>query len=404
MANITFLLAGFALVMHLIGGWALWRVRRRKSPSGRRHPSVSILKPVCRWDDRLEENLESFFRIDYPNYELVFCTAAPEEPALALVRRLCQRYPHVRTKVVVGTSRQGLNPKVRVLARATPQSSGELIVVSDSNVRVRPQFLRETVPHFDDDRVAVVSNLVAGVEERTVGAALENLQLNAFIAPAICFGLALGIPACVVGKSMVLRRSDLEAIGGWESMSSVLAEDFLLGRLMTARGRKAVVSPHVVETVNETWSLRRFLERHDRWLKMRWRINPFVLSLEGVSNMMLWLTASVALAGGNSAWLAAATILCLRVTIDFFAVAQLRPSAPLSWRWLWCIPLRDVALFFLWLHARFSRAIQWRGGEPLLVGPGTVLSRHTDSPAPRPAVPVSLPDTSPEPLSTASRR
>lgn len=397
MVYVFFIVATFAIVTHLVAYLSVLRIRRRPLRSARTLPSVSILKPLKGLDDQLETNLESFFRLDAPNTELIFCAADPDEPALEVVRQLQARYPEVPSRIVVGEEAVGLNPKVRVLARGTRFARGEVLVVSDSNVRVRPSFLRETLAELEAPEVAVVSNLVAGVGERTLGASLENLQLNGFITPAICLGLTLRLPPCVVGKSMTIRRADLEAIGGWSSLGGVLAEDYVLGRRLSERGRRAIISSHVVETVNEHWSLGRFIERHDRWLKMRWRINPVALFFEVGVNVTLWALAAVLVTGGAAPVLATAGLYILgRSVLDATATAALRPGRALSPSQLIVVPARDLALAALWLHARFSRTIRWRGGQRLLIGRNSLLST-ADSTAPT-APALGLPDSSTEPL------
>lgn len=405
MEYVIFALAAFALVAHLVAAIATLLVSRRPPSQTTQFPSVSILKPLKGIDDRLEENLSSFFQLDYPSYELVFCAPNRREPALRIVEALRSLHPHVRSRVIVGEAGVGLNPKVRVLAHATRFVHGELLVVSDSNVRVTPPYLSETLAEFSDEDVSVVSNLVAGVGERSLGATLENLQLNGFIAPAICLGLVVNLTSpCVVGKSMVIRRSDLESVGGWKSLANVLAEDYLLGQRLGALGRKAVISPHRVETVNEHWSLGRFLERHDRWLKMRWRINPYALLFEKCSNVTFWAVLAAAIAGlAPKALIAAALLVLGRTALDAIVTTNLRHRIPPLYQ-LALVPLRDMILAVLWFHSRWSSSIRWRGGQRLVVGRLSQLSLPSPADAEASAAPVALPDASAEPLTTAIRR
>ncbi len=376
----------FALLSHLLAGLSVLReLRREPRPSTAASlPLVTILKPLRGLDDQLETNLESYFRLDYPSYEILFCAADPEEPALELAQRVRARYPEVRCRFVTGEA-EGLNPKVAVLAQATPYARGDLLLISDSNVRVRPSYLRDTTAELEDSSVAVASNLVAGIEERSLGATLENLQLNGFIAPAICLGLTLRALPCVVGKSMLIRRADLEAVGGWAAMSDVLAEDYVIGRELSRRRRRAVISPHVVETVNEHWSLGRFLERHDRWLKMRWRINPAALLFEICANVTFWTSLWVVAAGLTPAAVAGGIgLIGGRIAVEAVASRRLRQGRRVAWYRLLLVPVRDLILATLWAHSRFSRKIRWREGQRLLVGKDSQLSRPA-APAASPA-------------------
>jgi ceramide glucosyltransferase len=376
MEYVLLALAVVALCSHVMAGTSVWRAMRRapRPARGSAWPRVSVLKPLRGLDDQLEQNLESYFALDYPRFDIVFCAADASDPALAVARRVKARHPDVSCRIVVGEVSAGLNPKVKVLAHATPFTRGELILVSDSNVRVRPSYLRETVNAMEDPEVAVVSNLVAGVDERSLGATLENLQLNGFIAPAICMGMMLRALPCVVGKSMLIRRTDLDAIGGWEVLADVLAEDYVLGRKLARRKRRAIICPHVVETVNEHWSLGRFLERHDRWLKMRWRINAAALVYELVANVTLWTLSWVMCAGPTPAVLTgAAALLAGRIGIEAFESRLLRRGRRMAWFRFALVPVRDLVLALLWAHARISRTVRWRQGTTFVLGPESAL-------------------------------
>jgi len=401
MEYLFLIVAIFALLSHALAALSVLREVRRapKQMDGSSFPRVSILKPLCGVDDQLERNIESYFRLDYPRFELVFCAADPEDQALEVAREDRARHPEVACRYVVGESPPRHPPKVKVLAHATRFARGEMLLVSDSNVRVEPDYLKDTVAEMDDPEVAVVSNLVVGVEERSLGAALENLQLNGFIAPAICLGLTLRALPCVVGKSMLLRRSDLEAVGGWKALSDVLAEDYVLGKELAKRKRRAVVCAHSVETVNEHWSLGRFLERHDRWLKMRWRINPAALFFEIAANVTFWTLLWVAFAGVTPWVLAgAASLIVGRVAIEGAECRALRKGLGMPWFVLPLVPVRDIVLALLWIHARFSRKVRWREGQTLLLGRHSTLSLPASAPAE-----VILPESSAEPASVARR-
>jgi ceramide glucosyltransferase len=368
-------LAVWAVASHVAATVVSRRFHRRARRATKRALAVSVLKPLRGVDDCLEQNLETFFALDYPLYEVLFCAADESDPALEVAERVCRRHPEVRARILRGHLPPGLNPKVRLLDFMSRSASFEVLAVSDSNVRVRPEWLRETLAELDDERVGAVSNLIAGVGERTLGATLENLQLNGFVAPAICLGLALGRPPCLVGKSMAVRRAALEAVGGWRALADVLAEDYLLGRLLAARGLRAAISVHVVDTVNETWSFGRFAERHDRWLKMRWRLNPGALVAELLSNVTLmsalWMTLA---AGSISALVGGLGCIVARIALEAAATRSLMGGRPTRIARLGLAPLRDLVLATLWVHARLSARIRWRGGERLVIGRGTALS------------------------------
>jgi ceramide glucosyltransferase len=187
--------AALAVVTTLVSMAALLWVTRRRRHLPDFTPPVTIFKPLKGIDEDLEENLRSFFRLDYPRYQLVFGVADPADPAVAVVQKLLREFPDRDARLVAGCPTFGLNPKVENLAGMYRHRKYETILISDSNVRVRPSYLRETACYLADPAVGLVSNLFAGTGEDRLGAALENLQLNGFIAGGVALAAVTGRPA-----------------------------------------------------------------------------------------------------------------------------------------------------------------------------------------------------------------
>src|SRR5204863_4203424 len=139
-----------------------------------------------------------------------------------------------------------------------------------------------------DPAVGLVTNVVVG-EGSGLGALLETLHLNSFVAAATSLARVAGGRACVIGKSMLLRRSDLDRLGGLREVRNVLAEDFVIGRLYELAGYRVALSPCLVRCVNDGWTVERFLNRHVRWAQMRRRISPFAYLAELLLNPILWI-------------------------------------------------------------------------------------------------------------------
>jgi ceramide glucosyltransferase len=210
----------------LLGAVAVALVtRRRRAGTHLSEPSsVTVLKPLCGADASLSENLESFFVQDHPKYEIVFGVEDAEDPAVAIAASLIRRYPERRARIVVHALKNGTNPKVRNLRGMISHAAHDLVLVSDSNVRVPPHYVSELAREYaTSDRVGLVTNLIRGKEEDGIGAALESVQLAGFCAAGVSGPTLVG-DALVVGKSMLFSRSRLEALGGFESVSNVLAE------------------------------------------------------------------------------------------------------------------------------------------------------------------------------------
>lgn len=376
------LLSVISLLFTLVTHAAAWRVLRRRPPQRGPTPPISILKPLKGLDDGLYENLASFAQQRYPNFEMLLGVDSPDDPALRVALAAKAAFPHVPISVHVCRTQIGRNPKVNTLAALSAHARYEHLLVSDSNVRVREGYLLATAAEQADPRVGLVTNPVAGVGGQTVAAVLENWHLNSFVVGGVCAAQLLASHPCVLGKSMLFRRRDLEAVGGWRSVRNVLAEDYVLGRRFEAAGLRIALSPHVVTTANETWGMRLFLGRHLRWAQMRRRISPATYAGEPLVNPVLWSLSTVAVMAlsegpfGSAAPLAAAAAV-VKVASDALLARRLRGSGRFSdvaW-----IPVKDLAIAAVWIVAGFRRTVEWRGTR-LVIGPGSRILAARPSP------------------------
>lgn len=368
------LLLGLVAVIAIVSTWLamgalFWLTRWRKGLPDYT-PPVTILKPLKGLDEGLEANLQSFFELDYPEFQLLFGVADANDPAVAVVRKLLAEYPERDARLVVGTPAFGLNPKVENLAALYPYRRHDVILISDSNVRAKPDYLRETACYLTDPSVGLVTNIFVGVDEKSVGATLENLQLNGFVAGNFAAAFALGI-TCVVGKSMLMPVKVLEAIGGLASTRNLLAEDQAIGVKVRKAGYRIALSHHVIENVNESRDLKWFLNRHSRWLKIRYQMARSTFLMEPLANLtavgLVW-----ALSGDSGlAWGGLLVLVGLGIFRDAIQTRWLRGSFPRA-RNLLLSPVKDLFLLPIWFDALVSRKIHWRG-HSLLVGRFTRL-------------------------------
>jgi len=364
------LVALVAVATTLFAMASLFWVTRRRRGLPDFTPPVTIYKPLKGLDEDLEACLRSFFQLDYPTYQLLFCVADDDDLAIPLVQRLLREYPGRDARLIVGCPAFGLNPKVESLAAMDRHRNHDTILISDSNVRVRPSYLRETACYLADPHVGLVTNLFAGVGEEHSGAALENLQLNGIIAGGVATASVLGI-TCVVGKSMLMPVRVLEAIGGFASVRNLLAEDQAIGIRVRKAGYSLRLSHHVVENVNRHRSFRWFLNRHSRWFKIRRRLALSTFAIEPAFNLavvgLVW-----ALAGESGlAWGGLAVLVGLGMVRDAAQARRLRGTFP-RLRHLALSPVKDLFLLPVWFDALINRRIHWRGHQ-FLVGNFTRL-------------------------------
>lgn len=353
--------------------WTLWRRRRQARvplpPRARPH-LVSILKPLAGVDDELEENLASFARLRGPPYEIVLGVASTSDPAYAVARKFVAQ--HAAARLMITDRDAAQNPKVAQLVRLESAARGDVIVISDSNVRVDEGYLEHLVAPLAEEDVGLVTNLFAGTGEQTLGAALENLQLAANVTPAVVLSTWARMPICV-GKSMALRRSTLARIGGIGTVGDYLAEDYVLGRKVVEAGLRAIVSFRSIENRNVSATVPRTFARHARWTKLRRAIHAPVFAIEPASSPIVIATLATLLAPSQTT-AAALGISALVQTI--LALLAVRAS-----RGTWLAPryavlelFRAYMLFGCWLAAWASRSVLWRGNR-LAIGRDTRLLR-----------------------------
>jgi ceramide glucosyltransferase len=365
--------ASLALYATMMLLFARGLVRRRKlaRPPMDRAPRVTIFKPLAGRDDDLEQNLESFAGIDYPSFEILFGVASPEDPALVVARRFAARHPRLDARVVITDPDAAINPKVAQLVGLERVATGDVYVISDSNVRVRPGYLWALVGELSDERVGMVSSLFAGTGERTLGAALENLQLCCHSAPGLVALDSVSKRPLTVGKSMAIRRRDLARLGGFLPVGDVLAEDHALGRRFLDAGFVARTSLDAVENRNVGCTIGRTLERHTRWSKMRRALHPLAFAVEPIMTPILVASAGVFVAPGKvTAGLLGAT--CVVQTAAALVSVRALRGHWMSWRYVPLELVRSYVTLLCWMRACASRRIDWRG-HAFLMKRGTVI-------------------------------
>jgi ceramide glucosyltransferase len=266
----------------------------------------------------------------------------------------------------------GLNPKVSNLQGALVAARHDLVLQTDANVWAPRDYVHSIVSEFVAEKASLLSSLVSGVGERSLGAAIENLQLTGYVAPGCCTALKLANVTCVIGKSMLMRKSELRSLGGLELVKDSLCEDFLLGRHYVESGKKVVLSATPIRNVNVDMAIERSLSRHARWLKMRAVIHVFGFIVEPFANPVA-LTALAWLSSGfdRDVGLVFAALVLGKMCLEGIAVQAIR-GTPIALRHLVWAPVKDVLMFGVWVYAMFSRSIEWRGIR-FRIGPDSQL-------------------------------
>lgn len=353
----------------VMGTLAIARATRRRVPDlpRERLEAVTVLKPLCGADPSLRDNLESFFLQDHPRFELLFGIERADDPAASIVRELMALHPHVSAKLVVHAGSSAHNPKVRNLLGMIGHAANDLVLISDSNVRAPTHYVSEMCAvRAADERVGLVTNLLAGEGRGSVGTSLECVQLSGFIAAGAALPTLVG-DAIVVGKSMLFSRDELARLGGLERVADVLAEDYVITKMFEDAGRKIAIAPTVLTNVVGTLALRGVFDRHLRWSMLRVRLRPVFFVLEPLTSPLAVLPfAWLALGAWAFAW--AAAMLAIR---DAGGWLLLRGREQIYVPLAACL-LREVLMLAVWIATPFKRHVSWRGTRVRVLA-GTLL-------------------------------
>ncbi len=333
---------------------------------------ISILKPLKGLDDNLFDNLASFCELDYPEYEIIFSLQDHNDPAYKVARKIKDKYPEKNISIIVEKCDLGLNPKVNNLIPAYRASRYDYVLISDSNVMVDKDYLKEIVKHLKDPDVGLVSNVIKGVGGNTIGSIFENLHLNSFIIGSVCFlDRFLKVP-CVIGKSMLMRKKDLEAIGGFRAVKDVLAEDYVIGEKIHKMGKKVVLSNYTINNVNEYWSIRRFLNRHTRWGKLRWRLGGIKYISELIGNPVFMSFIPVLAWDISKTTVSFALFISLIKVIGDLYLGKITDSDSNPLIYL-LSPVKDMIIGLVWFVPILSNTVVWRGNR-YMIGKDSMLS------------------------------
>ncbi len=373
------------VVSALVLGWS--RRADCVRPPGDFSPPVSIIKPLSGPDEELEENLESFYRLDYPTYEIVFSFARRDDPAFSIARRVADRHFDVPTVFVIDPGEPAANSKVNRLAAGVRRARYAYFLFSDGNVRVQPDFLRRAISPFRDPSVGLVSNLFRGRWPRSLASRLECLYLNGTLQPATAaIGRLLDQP-CVVGKSILISRPAFEVIGGFVPIRDYLAEDYLLGVTVRRAGFRVVLSAATLDTTEIAKAASAAWGRHRRWAIIRNRVAGPAYAVELLASPIPWYAAALACSGGRPGVIALASTLLL---VRYLAEVLVEQDAghPIAVRDLALLPLRDLLVALLFWAGLVGRTTSWRGRR-VIVGSRTLIRAEVPEGGALP-LPVSL--------------
>ena len=366
MPAITPILAALAAIVTLagilqaaIGWWAVRRYSRKLPPAATALPAITVLKPLHGDEPMLEEALASFCSQDYPQVQIVFGLDDPADPALHVIRRLRARFPAVDIEIVIDPAQHGVNRKISNLINMYPKAKHDMIVMADSDIHAPEGYLRQLAFGLAVDGVGLVTTLYAGLgASETLAARLGATQINHSFLPGALLARALGREDCL-GATMALRRGTLEAIGGLQALVHHLADDAVLGRLVSARGERVALAATLPATTVPEMRVSHLFAHELRWGRTIQSLAPIGFAMSSLQYPLFWAALTAVLAGFTpcaialfaGTWLARAAAM---MGID--ACLGLTTAVP-----IWLLPVRDLLSVTVILASYGGSEVAWRG-------------------------------------------
>jgi ceramide glucosyltransferase len=344
-------------------------------------PAVTIFKPVHGMEERLEENLESFFRQDYPNFEIVIGARSARDAAIVLAEKLRTCYPQVKSRVVVSGPPEWPNAKVFTLAKMIPLSGNDFFVISDSDVRVGSDFLRNVVPPLLNPKLGLVTCLYRGDPTADFWSSLEALGMSVEMPSGVVVADMLEGIRFALGPAVALRRDALEQIGGIAATADYYSDDYVLGNKVWAAGYKVIFSHYFVHHVLTPRSVWRTLGDQLRWMKSTRHSRPWGHIGSGLTFAlpfgMAGFISAIAL-GRVELGVALLSIAVLNRMIQSLVVGWWLLEDPRALRLCWLYPLRDLQGFAVWAASFLSHDFYWRGEKYRFTKDGKIIAQQQD--------------------------
>lgn len=330
-------------------------------------PPVSILKPVRGLDSDAYENFASYCRLDYPVYEIIFAVREPTDPVVPIIEKLRGDFPSIPIRLITSVASLGQNNKVSNLYRLVKEAKHDVLVMTDSDVRVTSDYLRDLIAQFADPAVGAVTSFYRCAGGGTLGADLAMLGMCADSLPSalVARWLEDGVHFAF-GWTMATTKQRLAAIGGWESMADHHSDDFELGNRIARQGYRVEIMRNPVSMVFPKETLKEFFAQELRWAIGLRNVRPVAYAGIIFTHGLPWvvLAAIVAISAG---WNGIAVAYVLSYLITRIGMAWAAGVWGLQDRVvggkLWLLPLRDALIAAVWTVGLLSNRIKWRGSE-----------------------------------------
>jgi len=345
-----------------------------RPPRLERAEPISILKPLAGLDLDLESNLRTFFEQNYPEFEILFAVRNVRDPAVRVVSQLQQEYPKIPSRLVITGEPPYPNAKVFSLEKMLAAAANDLVVMSDSDIRVTSDLLQTAAAEFQDPRVGVATCPYRAVPGQSFWSRLEATGMNTdFWGGALVARMLEGM-RFAVGPTIVARMHVLQTIGGMTRFKNYLAEDFVIGQFAAEAGHGVILSSYVIEHHIGSASFGDNIAHRTRWTRSTRRSRP--AGYVGQLFTMPFPMALIVCVLSPSWWPVLPVALALRV-LSAYMVSSRVLRAKLNWALL---PIEDVITFLFWIGGFFGNTISWRGRKYRLFSDGrfALIASTTD--------------------------
>jgi ceramide glucosyltransferase len=340
--------------------------------------NLTILKPLYGREPELETNLASFCKQDYSGrLQLIFGVHGPDDPAGAVVGRLRERFPDHDIELVANPSEHGSNPKISNIINMVPCARYDILVVSDSDIRVAPDYLRVVVSELSAPGVGLVTCLYRGIPVAGFWSNLAAAAINQHFLPSVLVGLKLGLAQPCFGSTVALRAETLHRLGGFQAFSDQLADDYAIGAAIRGLQLKVAIPQMLLGHTCAEQSLGELLNHELRWARTIRSVDPWgYAGLVGTNPLPLALIAAALQGFGAAAiGLIALALACrLLVSLQMPALRD-RAEGNVS---PWLSPVRDLLSFAIFLASFMPLPVSWRGLRYKLRSDGTLRTSQGD--------------------------
>lgn len=342
-------------------------------------PPVTVLKPLHGMEERLEQNLESFFRQDYPSFEIIFGARDANDPGLKVAEQVSRRHPNIQSRMVISGPPAWPNAKVFSLDKMLAGGANPYLILSDSDVEVGRDFLRNVIPLLLDQKAGLITCPYRGVSTGDLGSALEALGMSVEMPSGAMVADMLEGMRFALGPAIATRRDVLDKIGGIAAVADYYSDDFELGNKVWAAGYKVIFSHYIVSHVLTPRSFWRTLGDQLRWMKSTRYSRPAGHVGTGLTFAMSYGVLSLAAAAmlghpGLGLWIFVAAFLNRVIQALIVGRGVMGDRRALTLCWLY--PLRDLLGFFLWVGSFTSRSFFWRGEIYNFTKGGRIVARN----------------------------